>query len=284
MQGSSWGSRRSFAPPLYTRERNYDTKHPFSADFSPTSGARDLTPFVPSPNFANVNSQSHISSEKTHTSRIDDLQWVQPAHQERSQRTLARLLDAAEAEIREKGYAEASVAEIARRAGYSVGTFYRRFRDKTALLHALDERWGEAFRATMEAAVAPARWQGAPILEILAGYIEFSLTQGRERAALHRAALIMASRDARFAERHVKLAGLLHGRLRTLLIERRDEIGHSDPTLAIEFALEQLRSMLMARLDARPLDTTLFAASDEEFIDQALTSVSAYLRLEPPDV
>ncbi len=117
-----------------------------------------------------------IQRLKTHTSRIDDLRWARPAHQARSQRTLELLLDAAEAEIREKGYADASVSEIARRAGCSVGTVYRRFRDKTALLHALDERWGEAFRETMEDAVAPERWQGAPILELLTGYIEFTLS------------------------------------------------------------------------------------------------------------
>jgi AcrR family transcriptional regulator len=219
---------------------------------------------------------------KRHTYRVDNLEWAQPVHQERSQRTLERLFDAAEAEIREKGYADASVVEIARRAGCSVGTFYRRFRDKTALFHALDKRWGEAFRATMEAAVAPERWTGALILEILTGYIEFSLGQAREHAELHRAAINMASRDARFAERQRKLAAELHARLRALLFARQDEIGHGDPPLAIEFVLEQLRSMLMARLGAEPLDKTLFASSDEQFIDQALTSVSAYLKLEPP--
>jgi AcrR family transcriptional regulator len=218
---------------------------------------------------------------KRHTSRVDDLKWAQPVHQERSQRTLERLLDAAEAEIRDKGYADASVTEIARRAGCSVGTVYRRFRDKTALFHALDERWGKAFRATMEDAVASERWDGAQILEVLTGYIEFSLGQGREHSELHRAAINMATRDSSFAERQRKLAAELHARLRALLLARRDEIGHDDPLRAIEFVLEQLRSMLMARLEAGPLDKKLFAASDEEFIDQALTSVSAYLKLEP---
>jgi AcrR family transcriptional regulator len=218
---------------------------------------------------------------KTHTYRIDDLTWAEPAHQERSQRTLQRLLDAAEDEICDKGYADASVVEIARRAGCSVGTVYRRFRDKTALLNALDERWGDAFRTTMEDAVAPERWEGAPILEILAGYIEFSLNQSQEHAALHRAALIMASRDASFAERQMKLAAELHTRLCALLLARRSEIGHPDPTLAIEFTLEQLRSMLVARTGANPRDTTLFAVSDERFLEQALASVSADLELEP---
>ena len=219
---------------------------------------------------------------KRHTDRGEDLKWARPVHQQRSQRTLERLFDAAEAEIRDKGYADASVVEIARRAGCSVGTVYRRFRDKAALFHALDERWGEAFRATMEDAVASERWDGAQILEILTGYIEFSLGQGREHTQLHRAAINMASRDASFAERQRKLMVELHVRLRALLLARQDEIGHHDPPCAIEFVLEQLRSMLMARLGAEPLDKRLFAASDEEFIDQALTSVSAYLRLEPP--
>jgi AcrR family transcriptional regulator len=221
---------------------------------------------------------------KTHTTRIDDLKWAQPAHQLRSQRTLERLLDATEAELREKGYADASVANIASRAGCSVGTVYRRFRDKTALLHALDERWAAAFRATMEDAVAAERWQGAPILEVLTGYIEFSLSQARDRGDLHRAALIMASRDASFAARQLQLARELHGRLRDLLLARRDEVGHADAPVAIEFVLEQLRSMLVARLDGRPLDETLFAVSDEQFIDQALTSVSGYLELGPQPV
>jgi AcrR family transcriptional regulator len=221
---------------------------------------------------------------KIHTSRVDNLRWAQPVHQERSQRTLERLLDAAEAEIRDKGYTDASVAEIARRAGCSVGTVYRRFRDKAALFQALDERWGEAFRATMEDAVATERWEGALILEILTGYIEFSLGQGREHADLHRAAINMATRDARFAERQRKLSAELHTRLRALLLERRDEIGHADPPRAIEFVLEQLRGMLTARIATSPLDQTLFASNDEEFIDQALTSVSAYLKLEPPRV
>lgn len=221
---------------------------------------------------------------KRHTYRVDDLEWAQPVHQERSERTRERLLDAAEAEIRDKGYADASVVEIARRAGCSVGTVYRRFRDKTALLHALDERWGEAFRATMEAAVARERWDGALVLEILTGYIEFTLGQGRDHAELHHAAIHLASRDARFAERQRKRAAELHKRLRALLVERKDEIGHADPLVAIEFVLEQLRGMLTARLDSRPLDKTLFAASDEQFIDQALTSVAAYLKLEPSPV
>jgi AcrR family transcriptional regulator len=229
----------------------------------------------------NANSWFYNLPFKTVTSRISDLEWVRPVRQERSQRTLERLLDAAEIVIRDKGFADAAVVDIARRAGCSVGTFYRRFRDKQTLLHALDERFAEEFRATMEEAVAPERWRGAPIAEILAGYLEFSLEQGRARAALHRAALVMSVRDAAFAERQTRLAGDLHERLRDLLWARRGEIGHEEPAVAIEFALEQLRSMLLARLNMSPLDSSLLSVSDAEFVSEALTSVCAYLELPP---
>ena len=61
--------------------------------------------------------------------------------QPRSERTQERLLRAAEKLILEKGLADASVPEIARRAGSSVGGFYARFPDKDALLRALEERF-----------------------------------------------------------------------------------------------------------------------------------------------
>jgi AcrR family transcriptional regulator len=207
---------------------------------------------------------------------------VRPVRQERSQRTLERLLDAAEGVIREKGFGEAAVAEIAARAGCSVGTFYRRFRDKQALLHALDERFAEKFRATMQRAVAPERWEGAPIAEILAGYLQFSLQEGISRASLHHATLSMATRDGAFTERQLGLARELHDRLRALLLARRDEIGHAQPEVAVEFVLEQLRAMLMARLDTHSVGPQLSELSDNHFIAEALASACAYLQLPTP--
>jgi len=229
----------------------------------------------------NANSGFYNLLVKSSSSRISDLEWVRPVRQERSQRTLERLLDAAEAVIRGRGFGETSVADIAARAGCSVGTFYRRFRDKQALLHALDERFAEEFRATMQRAVAAERWEGAPIVEILAGYLEFSLEEGPSRAALHRTTLALAARDGAFTERQLGLARELHERLRDLLLARRGEIGHPQPDVAVEFVLEQLRAMLMARLDLRSIGPQLVTFSDTQFIAEALASVRAYLQLAP---
>ena len=64
-----------------------------------------------------------------------------PPQQTRSQETLDRILNAAERVLEEKSFTEATLAEIMERAGVTVGAFYRRFPDKDALLHLLDERF-----------------------------------------------------------------------------------------------------------------------------------------------
>ena len=94
------------------------------------------------------------------------LEWVRPARQARSQETHQRLLDAAEELLAEKGFTEIPVAEVARRAGFSVGAIYARCRDKAGILRSIRERLWEEVCATGDAALDPARWEGATITEI----------------------------------------------------------------------------------------------------------------------
>ncbi|MEE4211062.1 MAG: TetR/AcrR family transcriptional regulator [Parvularcula sp.] len=56
---------------------------------------------------------------------------------ERGRRTLRKLLDASAKEFGEKGFHEASVSSITRRAGVALGTFYTYFDSKDALFRAL---------------------------------------------------------------------------------------------------------------------------------------------------
>ena len=65
--------------------------------------------------------------------------FFRPPQQVRSRRTLDLILDATEQVLETKTFGEATLAEIMDRAGVTVGAFYRRFPDKDALLHLLDE-------------------------------------------------------------------------------------------------------------------------------------------------
>lgn len=70
----------------------------------------------------------------------------------RGEATRRKLLDAAEAEIGEKGFAGSSVASITRRAGVGQGTFYLYFPSKTDALRELVRNMGHRLRRALAAA------------------------------------------------------------------------------------------------------------------------------------
>lgn len=210
---------------------------------------------------------------------ISDLHWVREGQQDRSQRTQEALLDAAEELFAEQGAQATSVADVARRAGCSVGAVYHHFRDKKSLVYAVFQRWWDIHTDIMRRAVEPGRWKGASVSDILQGYLEFLLRAARERPAFKRAGHEAARTDPALQARLEDLHERLNRGLRKLLLARRAEIAHPDPKLAVDFVLDQLASMIKTRLDDSLVPTELASLSDRRFVGQALRSASAYLQL-----
>lgn len=69
--------------------------------------------------------------------------------QTRSRKTLQSIIEAVYALLEEKFFEHISVAEICEQAGVSVGTFYRRFENKNALLPHIDRRYNKDFQVWM---------------------------------------------------------------------------------------------------------------------------------------
>ena len=109
------------------------------------------------------------------------LESVARPKQARSQQTLERLLDAAEALLGERRWSEVSIADIVRRAKSSVGGFYGRFRDKDELLLALHERFVRDAQRSMDELGDPARWEGASLEDIVRACLAEALRVYRER-------------------------------------------------------------------------------------------------------
>jgi AcrR family transcriptional regulator len=72
----------------------------------------------------------------------------------RGQRTRKHLLESAEKVFAEDGYSKASIAEITRRAGIGLGTFYVYFPNKESLFLELVEDLGERLEAYVAAKMA----------------------------------------------------------------------------------------------------------------------------------
>ncbi len=211
-----------------------------------------------------------------------DLGHVRPGQQTRSQRTQAALLDAAEELFADRGVDATTIADIAERAGSSVGSFYHHFRDKSAVQYALFDRFvTEAERTTLDA-IAPERWEGASIADILQSYVQFAVISDREQPAVKRAGLEVARTDTELGARFDKLSAMLDQGLRDLLIARRSEIGHADPELAVTYVLHMLAAVLRARLQYDSTHTRYGPRSDDDFVEETTRAVCRYLDVPPP--
>jgi AcrR family transcriptional regulator len=209
--------------------------------------------------------------------RIPVLRWVRPPQQARSQQTLDRLLDAAEALVSEKGFDDTPVAEIARRAGSSVGAFYSRFPDKDALIGALNERFLAQAVATADAALDPARWQRATIGEIAEAVVRFLVEIHRQQRGLLRAFAQRMRVDAEFHARRERLSEHIATGLSALLLAHRAEIRHDDPQRAAGFALTMVFGVLEHTILFGELRSGVFAWADDDLSTELARAFLAYL-------
>ena len=81
---------------------------------------------------------------------------------ERGRRTMRKLLDAAAEEFGEKGFHEASISGITRRAGTALGSFYTYFESKEAVFQALVQDMSRRVKQGASAAMEQLRDGGEP--------------------------------------------------------------------------------------------------------------------------
>jgi len=162
---------------------------------------------------------------------------MRPVRQARSQATLDKLLQSTESLLTGKDFESVTVAEIAMRAGVSVGALYSRFRDKDALLQCLLDRFVAEAKTTADVTLDEDRWQGASIEEIVSEFIVFLVEIHRARIGLLRELVARAHGSGPVSERKEELIRHIGGRLSALFLARKDDISHPDPAFAVSFAL-----------------------------------------------
>jgi AcrR family transcriptional regulator len=169
-----------------------------------------------------------------------------PAVQARSQRTRDRLLDAAEALLREGGPEKATVPAIARRARVAIGSVYRRFPDKDAVLRSIYERFFTRGIAANRHALAEARWRGVPLEPLVRRLVDGMVHGYRFHAPLLAALLryVDSHPDAEFRQHAEELRAEAFASIRQLLWARREEIAHPNAEQAIEFLFQTLGLLL----------------------------------------
>jgi AcrR family transcriptional regulator len=205
--------------------------------------------------------------------------WESPGQQPRSHATQAAFLDAAEALFSSSGIEATSVNDVAKQARRSIGSLYHHFQKKEILVLAVVDRiLGDLDRVT-ELRLRPSHTKDLGIPDIVGDYVQTALSIERGRPGYKRILIEVGLGDPQTRSAYKRFRQRLDGGLIALLLERRSEIGHSDPEMAARFVVDQLSAMLWARLDRVMTPTQLENHGDADFMAEALASVSAYLKL-----
>lgn len=212
----------------------------------------------------------------------EELAWIRPPRQARTQRQLEALLDAAHDLLLERPFEAVSVAAVCERAGTSVAGFYRRFRDKEALLHALHERHAAEALATARTALDPARWEGAPVSDVVVAFVRLLVRTEYRRGGLRRAVAERTRTDPAFRERKRAVRACLFHGLHRLLEARRDELGHPDPETATRFLVRLVFGVLARRSAGDGLDEELAPLEDARLEAELARAALAYLGVDAP--
>jgi AcrR family transcriptional regulator len=157
--------------------------------------------------------------------------------QGRSVASLERMLSAAEEVLRTKSFDQAGVAEIAARAGVTVGAFYARFSGKEALLLHLEERLYARVAELVRVQAAAVSDPGAPLGAVVHAMMAASLALYHEHGGTLRALDLRARTDPALRERMEATNGRTLAAFAPAVLGRVDEIRHPDPAQAVRFAV-----------------------------------------------
>jgi AcrR family transcriptional regulator len=197
--------------------------------------------------------------------------------QDRSERTLYRLLDAAEALIAERGLEGLSIPEIVRRAGYSVGGFYARFADKNQLLRALEERFFLQVSARLDALVDARRWRDASPAELVEAAVAELVSVTLERAPMIRVFLYRAVQDPDIREDGLRFQRRVAESIGPLLLARAGTVRHPHPALAVDLAVQMAFGIMQQHVLLDGLQAGGRRLNEKELQREIATFVMAYV-------
>lgn len=180
-----------------------------------------------------------------------------PPVQQRSRQTLEAVLVAATELFAHNGEREFTLPEVARRAGVSVGTVYRRFATKEDLLAAVFDRLRQAERDSGTARWETTDWASMPIRAMTDCLVADVSRIWREQEPFMRAMMLRHLKmvDGDYAFDHgVEAMRESMQRFTAAILGCGRTVMHPAPEPACEFAYRMVVGM-SARLTARAIET-----------------------------
>lgn len=202
--------------------------------------------------------------------------------QKRSRESLERILEAAEEQIRTGGLETLTISGVVNSIGLSVGAFYARFPDKTALLHAVQERFHDRLEPIIRTQMIEETAEAADLAEAVNRAIEALIRNVVSERELSRAFMVLSVFDPVLRARGGSVNRRRRAVLTEVLMAHRDEIGHPDPVLAIDVAYGMYAAVLRGRLVFGEEHELYYGISNSAFYEELKKALTLYLKGEAP--
>ncbi len=211
--------------------------------------------------------------------------WVKQTRQVRSKETQEALIQAALTLFKKYGFDQVSVTDIAKEAGCSAASIYRRFSDREGLNQAAHEYFTDEALKILRASARTNAFDGLSLEELLRAMAGFLWKFAKENQVFLQASYVRALSNPQFARRFVEVRREVFASLREHFLRRREEITHPNPEIAIDFALRQAMATLTYRIEAVQLEIGLEPLPDGAFIEEVVRAFLSYVSpTEPPRI
>ena len=206
----------------------------------------------------------------------EPMDGILPASQERSRAARERMLNAGEAVFARMGYNNAHVSDIASAAGCSVGSFYRRFRDKEALFRALHQKIIEQRRQRNEQFYARPELADLPSAEVIRLFIKDILGHFKQNGGFIRA-LFQRTLDEgnRDYWPELRKAAALEGDGLARFLRGLGELAHSDNHYSCDFIVRVIEGTIVHAV----LHAGNALKDEEQFLDDLARVATRYLEI-----
>jgi len=203
--------------------------------------------------------------------------------QQRSRESLERMLESAMQQIRENGFESLTVSGVVGNIGLSVGAFYARFPDKTALLHAVQDRFhGELEPKIRRELLAEAGSQSS-LSQTVDAALDVLIRNVVGERELSRAFMTLSVSDPIMRASGERINRERRELFTDLVMQRADEIGHDDPRLAVHLAYGMYAAVIRGRLVFGPEHELLYGIDSPTLYRELKQALVLYLKGDSTD-
>lgn len=211
---------------------------------------------------------------------LNDTDWIYAPLQDRSRKTLQKILTNAKALFIANGFDETTISDISRQSGISVGSIYNRFPDKLSILYAILESYKRTRFAQVDELTQPQLWINKGPRDVLTFHIEMIFSSARRDTGLSR--LIERQRIVNPVVRDMQLEwnDYICSVLAELYRPHADALKKPDIDKAVRYIHNIIRGSLLWAILPPEQGNHILNLNSDEYQQEAFTIAAAYLGLE----